>query len=254
MSSFTWLEGDKELFFTQVERAMQFGRNHALVQSILGAMAFRLGDPVTGAELESRAAALDPISSVHQSHLGFALYFVRRFEEAEIAFRRGAELNPEKAAEYVDMQVWLAIHRQDYQAAAELAGRLPPGPERDQAEAMLAFQSGDEPAANAALERLQLSAEPSAEVCLAYVYAFRGEADRAFRQLPLAVDYLMTLGHINYTRQRLIELQASPFLRPLQGDPRWTAWLEDTRERLLEPYDDRLVAALQRYLAESADG
>jgi TolB-like protein/DNA-binding winged helix-turn-helix (wHTH) protein len=254
MSFFAWFESDEELLFAQFERAMQNGRNHALVQSILGGVAYGLGDPVTAAELQRRAATLDPVSSVQQSNLGFILYSAGRLEEAEIAYQRTAELNPADAADFHPMRVWLAIHRQDYQAAAELAGRMPAGPDGDQAEAMLAFQAGDDLAADAALARLVGSTDPSTAVNLAYVYAFRNEADKAFPQLESAVEYLLTLGRLGEAEHRLTELRSSPFLRPLHGDPRWAVWLEETRKRLHRPYGDRLVALLQRYVGKLAGG
>jgi TolB-like protein/DNA-binding winged helix-turn-helix (wHTH) protein/Tfp pilus assembly protein PilF len=252
MSFFSWREGDKELASAQVERAMQNGRNHALVLSILGGMAHALGDPVTAAELQRHAAALDPVSNVQQSNLGDFLYSAGRLEEAEIALQRAAELNPADAADFRPTRAWLAIHRQDYTAAAELAGRMPAGPARDQAEAMLAFQAGDDLTADAALARLVGSTDPATAVNLAYVFAFRNEADEAFRQLETAVEYLLTLG--SQAADPLTELRSSPFLRPLHGDPRWAAWLEETRKRLHDPEDDRLVAMLQRYVAELDDG
>jgi tetratricopeptide (TPR) repeat protein len=222
------------------------------VQSILGGAAYALGDPVTAAELQRRAATLDPVSTIQQSNLGTFLYFAGRLEEAEIAFQRAAELNPANAIKFIPPRVWLAIHRQDYQAAAELAGRLPAGPARDQAEAMLAFHAGDDTAADAALTRLLESTDPTSAVNLVSVYAFRNEADEAFRQLESAVEYLLTPG--SEAADHLNELRSSPFLRPLHGDPRWAAWLEETRKRLHDPHGDRLLVLLQRYVGELDGG
>ncbi|MGK2927849.1 MAG: winged helix-turn-helix domain-containing protein [Lysobacterales bacterium] len=254
MAQFAWQDGDHELSYAQLERAMQSGRNHALVQSMLGGVAHALGDPITAAELQRRAAALDPVSTVQQSNLGHFLYAAGRFEEAEIAFQRAAELNPAESAEFKPMRVWLAIHRQDYQAAAELAGRLPAGPARDQAEAMLAFHAGNDIAADAALARLLESTDPSTAVTLAYVYAFRDEADEAFRQLGFTEGYLLTLGGSGQAEDYLTELRTSPFLRPLHGDPRWAVWLEEIRKRLHDPQGDRLLTLLQRYVGELDGG
>jgi TolB-like protein/DNA-binding winged helix-turn-helix (wHTH) protein/Tfp pilus assembly protein PilF len=255
MADFTWREGDAERAFTQIERAMQSGRNHGLVQSMLGGMAYEYGDPVTAAELQRRAAALDPISFVQQANLGIFLYSAGSLEEAEIALQRAEELNPAQEFEYLPTRVWLAIHRQDYQAAAELAGRMPVGPARDQAEAMLAFHVGDDTAADAALARLRASADPSTAANLAYIHAFRDEADEAFRRLESVLEYHLTLrpedkNWLYWTR--LTDLRSSPFLRPLHGDPRWAAWLKATGKRL--HHDDPLIGALQRYAAEYAGG
>ena len=117
---------------------------------------------------------------------------------------------------------------------------------------MPACQAGDDLAADAALARLLGSTDPATAVNLAYVYAFRNEADEAFRQLESAVEYLLAPG--SQDADRLTELRSSPFLRPLHGDLRWAAWLEESRKRLHEPGDDRLIAMLQRYAAELDGG
>jgi TolB-like protein/DNA-binding winged helix-turn-helix (wHTH) protein/Tfp pilus assembly protein PilF len=252
MSFFTWREGNEELAFAQFERAMQNGRNHAVVQSILGGTAYELGDPVTAAELQRRAVALDPVSSHLLHNLGVFLYFAGRLEEAEIAFQRAAELKPADTGDFNPILVWLAIHRQDYQAAAKLADRMPTGPDGDQAEAMIAFLAGDDLSADAALARLLESSDPATAENLACVYAFRNEVDEAFRQLEAARENPLTLGRQG--ELRLIELRSSPFLRPLHGDPRWAAWLEETRETLHDPTNDRVVTLLQRYLADLDGG
>jgi Tfp pilus assembly protein PilF len=252
MAWFTAGEGDWDGAIEQLERAMRSGRNHALVQSMLGGLAFGIGDPLTAAELQRRAATLDPVSTVHLSNLGYFLYAAGRLDEADAAFRRAEELNPEKADSNRGMRTWIAIHRQDFAAAAELAAQLPPGLERDQAEAMLAFRAGERAAANAALARLLQSSDAAAAVNLVCVYAFRGEAAEAFRWIGRATDHLLSADEPSLSRHAFFDFRASPFLRPLHGDPRWAAWLEETEQRTQREHDDRIAGMLRSYVGELA--
>lgn len=252
ISGYSLREGNAERALSQVQQAMRTGRNHALVQAMLGGLALGIGDPHSAAELQRRAVTLDPVSTIHLNNLGHLMYAAGRLDEADLAFLRAAELNPETAAESLGTRVWIAIHKQDFTAAAKLAARLPPGLERDQAEAMLAFQSGERADADAALARLLQSPEPAAAVSLVQVYAFRGEAGEAFRWIGRATDHLVSYGDRWWSRHAFFEFRASPFLRPLQGDPRWRSWLAETRQRLHRKEDERVAEMLRGYLGELA--
>ncbi|RPH95862.1 MAG: hypothetical protein EHM68_11975, partial [Lysobacterales bacterium] len=241
MSWFIAAAGDREGAIDQMEQAMRSGRNHALVQSMLGGLALGIGDPLTAAALQRRAAMLDPVSTVHLTNLGHFLYAAGRLDEADSAFLRAAELNPETAAENLGARVWIAIHHQEFAVAAELGAQLPPGLERDQAEAMLGFQSGEREAADAALARLLQSPEAAAAVSLVQVYAFRGEAGEAFRWIGRATDHLVSYGDRWWSRHAFFEFRASPFLLPLHDDPRWADWLAETRQRLHRKEDERVA-------------
>ena len=249
MSGFTIRDGDRERGLDQVERAMRNGRNNALVQTILAGAAFAIGDVEAAVTLQRRGAALDPVSTVIQINLGYLLYAAGRLDEAAEAFQRARESNPDEDANSLAMRVWIAIHKGDFAGAAELAVLLPEGPWRDQAEAMLAFRSGDSDGANAALDRLQHSQESRA---LAYVHAFRGETDEAFRRLQWAADSATSEEERWEQGVRLTELSTSPFLQPLHADPRWPAWLAETRRRWHTEEVERVSGMLQRYLAELA--
>jgi hypothetical protein len=117
---------------------------------------------------------------------------------------------------------------------------------------MLAFQSGKRAVADAALARLLQSPDPAAAVNLVCAYAFRGEADEAFRWIGRATDHLLSEGEPRGSRHAFFSFRASPFLRPLHGDLRWTAWLAETGQRLHRKEDERIAAMLQGYLGELA--
>jgi TolB-like protein/DNA-binding winged helix-turn-helix (wHTH) protein/Tfp pilus assembly protein PilF len=252
VSGFTIRDGDRERGLEQIERAMRNGRNNALVQTMLAGVAFAIGDVEAAVTLQRRGAALDPVSTVIQVNLGFMLYAAGRLHEAAEAFQRAWESKPEKDANSLSLRVWIAIHQEDLARAADLAAQLPQGTWRDQAETMLAFRSGDSDGANKVLERLQQSQEIGAPAAVAYVHAFRGETDEAFRWLQRAAESVPAGEEWWESGARLTELRSSPFLQPLHGDPRWPAWLAENRQRWHSDEVERVSGMLQRYLAELA--
>ena len=254
MARFDWREGETDRAVTRMEQAMRTGRNHALVQSILGGVALSLGDPATGAELQGRAVRLDPLSATHLNNYGHFLFAAGRFVEADAAFREAATLNPEKANTIVLQRVWIAIQASDFAAASELAQNLPGGVRADLAQAMLTFAEGDQAGSDAALARLRRSEEPETASLLAIAHAYRGEADAAFLALGEALEELAGLPDRANGRHALVELQHSPFLRPLHADPRWQAWLLQASVPWRQPGDERALARLRAYAAESGSG
>jgi tetratricopeptide (TPR) repeat protein len=69
---------------------------------------------------------------------------------------------------------------------------------------------------DAALAELIEQHEQSAAYNIAYILAYRGEADRAFEWLDKAVEYKDTVGHsIN-----------EPLFANIHDDPRWLPFLE----------------------------
>jgi hypothetical protein len=87
---------------------------------------------------------------------------------------------------------------------------------------------------------------------VAYVHAFRGDTDKAFRWLKRAADTAPPGEEWWETSVRLSVLNTSPFLQPLHADPRWPAWLAETRELWHNEEAERVSGLLQRYLAEVA--
>lgn len=103
--------------------------------------------------------------------------------------------------------------------------------------------------ASAALQRSQ---EIWAPIGLAYVHAFRGATDEAFRWLRRAADGGPSGEEWWEMGGRLTELRTSPFPQPLHADPRWPAWLAESRGRWHSEEAERVSGMLQRYLAELA--
>jgi len=253
VAQFTSRDGNVDEALRLVGRAMRLGGNHALVQSILGGWAYLLGDPAVGAGLQGRAVALDPVNAVHQGNYGQMLYSAGRLDEAAAALSAAAALNPERSVYDRAVQVWIGVIREDYATASELAEELPPGLALDQAQALLAFASGDREAADAALGRMQESRNPAAAAHVAVVHAFRGEPDAAFHALNAALEYYLALPDRSLGRHFAVELGSSPFLRPLHADSRWHAWLQSSDRAIREPGDEQILALLRDYAAQDRD-
>jgi hypothetical protein len=137
--------------------------------------------------------------------------------------------------------------------ASELAEGLPPGLALDQAQALLAFASGDREAADAALGRMQESRNPAAAAHVAVAHAFRGEPDATFHALDAALEYYLALPDRSLGRHFAVELGSSPFLRPLHADSRWHAWLQSSDRAIREPGDEQILALLRDYAAQDRD-
>ena len=76
---------------------------------------------------------------------------------------------------------------------------------------------GQTAASDAALDRLMEENEQVAAYNIAYILAYRGEADRAFEWLDKAVSY---------GDPGLAEIVTEPLFSNLHDDPRWLPFLE----------------------------
>jgi hypothetical protein len=90
------------------------------------------------------------------------------------------------------------------------------GPRRDQLQALLAAPA----AASAALARLQADRSALGLFLQAEVAAHRGDIDLAFDQLGAALRAYED-AQVRFTFDLPHAITLSPFLRALQGDPRW---------------------------------
>ena len=69
---------------------------------------------------------------------------------------------------------------------------------------------------------------------LADIYAFSGDVDASFHWLHVATEAIFDTDGTPANQFVLLRLQTSPFLEPLQDDPRWAEWLAETRKRVAE--------------------
>jgi TolB-like protein/DNA-binding winged helix-turn-helix (wHTH) protein/Flp pilus assembly protein TadD len=248
---YSWLtSSDHEIDKTleQLSSAIQFGRNNAMVQSLAAGSAFSSGHLELAIPFSRRAITLDPIAATHRESYGYTLYLLRRFDEAERAFRQAVELAPHWSEKVHRMVTWIRIHREDIEGAAQSAPEMPIGPDRDLAFAILGHLQNNRRSSDAALQ--QLLSHPSDKVSgrLAFAYAARGNNDEAFKWLYRATELYELSESPRSTRGWFNAFIYSPFLSSLHDDPRWAEWFSRANHLFLNKFDYRVVEILQGHL------
>jgi len=201
------------------QRALALEPGNATVVRGAAALAATLGRFEEAMALDRRAVELDPLSVATHNNLGLAAYRAGRLEEAAAAFKKAVELNPERPSVHADLgRVYLAqAHPQE--ALAEME-REPEPFWRLYGLALAYHALGQKKEADAALAELVAKYQAEAAFQIAEVYAFRGEADRAFEWLERA-----------YAQRDagLSEMKGDPLLKSLERDPRYAAFLKKMR-------------------------
>lgn len=158
----------------------------------------------------------DPGNPGLLSNLGFAYYAAGRWDEAIARQRQALELSPARLASHYDIAMALLQKGEPQAAMADL--RLEP---RESGWALIGLPMawhalGDPAQADAALAELIRQHERDSAYNIAYVHAFRGDADKAFAWLDKAVTY---------RDPGLSDIVAQPEFASIHQDPRWLPFL-----------------------------
>ena len=162
-------------------------------------------------KLARQAIELDPLAYQPRTSLARVLFTEGKLDEAEASGRMGVELQP-TAAGCRRWQVFVAIQRGDG-AAALCEAQLEPNEGYRRFELALAQHTrGDRPAADAALGDLVAKDRNFLAYQIAEVHAWRGERDKAFEWLEIALDHHDT---------GMLSLLIDPLMRGLRHDARY---------------------------------
>ncbi len=200
-------------------RALALEPGNAGVVREAGNMALTQGRLEEAIALYGRAVALDPLSPRAHNSLGIAAYYAGRLDEAEAAVKKALELSPERVGTHTLLGRIYLVQAQPQKALAEmqreveLVWRL-------NGLAMVYHALGRKQESDAALAELTAKYQADFAYQIAEVYAFRGEADRAFAWLERA--YVQRDGG-------LTEMKGDPLLKNLERDPRYAAFLKKMR-------------------------
>jgi len=247
LASLNMREGKFERAYNLIYQAKQYGRNSALVQSMLAGIAFWASDPDTAVKLQRRAVRLEPISFNQSNNLANYLYWAGQLDESAALYRQAYEINPGQQREGIEQLAWISIHQRNYANAEAMAELLPVGPARDAVWSMLRYQAGNVGESNAALDHLKQTSDIESQVRITYVYAFRGETDAAFHSLEAATGTLMSMPVESDAGYWFAELRSSRFLQSLHTDSRWVEWVTKTEKLLYDPLDVELAQSLKQY-------
>ncbi len=159
-----------------------------------------------------KATASDPLSTESWTRLSGFYLGTGQLDLAESAAKKALEISPEQARASRNLGFVYLLSGRHADALAAFQGssnelfRL-------MGAALVEHELGHRDASQRALE--QILSQPirlPASYQIAQVYAWRGEADRAFEWLEHAVEYRDAgLGYLKY----------DPFLRKIRGDPRY---------------------------------
>jgi tetratricopeptide (TPR) repeat protein len=202
---------------TALKRARELEPGNATVLRAAATLAGTLGRFEEAVTLDRRAVEIDPLSV--RTHVNLALHALRPglLDEAEAALRRARELNPEyPSLHLVFGRVFL--ERAMPQAALQEMEREKDPFWRRQGLALAYHALGRKKEANAALAEL-LANHKEDSFQIAEVFAFRGEADKAFEWLEQA--YAQRDGGLADVKD--------PLFKSLERDPRYRAFLEKMR-------------------------
>ncbi len=166
--------------------------------------------------LAEYAIARDPVSPIRNASMGLTYYEAGRLDEAIASFRTTLTLSPGYIGAQYSIGTALLLKGEPESALAAM-----------QNEAFEAWRLiglvmahhalGQAAASDAALAKLIEMYEQEWAYNIAYVLAFRGEADRAFEWLNKAVAY---------NDPGLAEIATETLLSNIHDDPRWLPFLE----------------------------
>jgi TolB-like protein/Flp pilus assembly protein TadD len=209
-------DGDLQRAAEHFQRAISLSPIDPAVLERAGDLFRPLGRLSENIALLEFMALRDPVNSVVHAGLGQDYLSAGRLDESIASYRTALSISPTREFSHYAIAAALMLKGQPERALAELEQES--GEEWRLIGQALTYHALDRPAeADSVLGKLTARSETAWAYNIAYVYAWRGEADRAFEWLDKAVQY--NDGGLNYI---LVE----PFFENIRDDPRWLPFLE----------------------------
>src|SRR5438477_1610331 len=206
-------------FFTQwkfdeglreLKRAKELSPANPTANDLLARVIVYLGRLDDVEKQARQAVESDPLAFAAQNNLARILWYEGKLDEADAVARKAAELHP-TASSSRRRQVLVAIRRGDTETALREAQFEPDESYRRFELALAQYARGDQKAADAALADL-IGNNRGLDYQVAQVYAVRGEKEKAFEWLQIALDNHDT---------GMLALLVEPLLKSLRDDPRY---------------------------------
>jgi tetratricopeptide (TPR) repeat protein len=200
---------------TSFRKALALEPGSALAPRLAGVQSLNLGRINEAIDLTNQAIERDPLRPNSYNNLGIALLAVERDTEAEAAFRKALELDPDGALWHKMLGRALLLQGKTDAALREI--ELEPDEGWRLSELPLAYHAlGRRKEADAALAALKEKYAEDSAYQIAEAHAFRGEVDLAFEWLERA--YKQRDGGVT-------GIKGARMMRGLVGDPRYKAFL-----------------------------
>jgi tetratricopeptide (TPR) repeat protein len=169
--------------------------------------------------LDRRAIELDPVHAKAYHELAFHAWWAGRLDEAEAAIHK--ELKLDQQYPWLHMLLSLVYVAQSRPQEALAQAELESAPAyRLQALAVAYYALGRKEESDRALAELIATHQSNGAYVIAEAYAFRGEADPAFRWLERAYQQ---------REEPVTEMKGAPTWKKLEHDPRYVAFLRKMR-------------------------
>jgi TolB-like protein/Flp pilus assembly protein TadD len=213
-----YFEDDLPSAARHFERALALDPKDQNVRGNATIMLQALGRSDEAARLLGQLAELDPLNLTAQNNAGYVYLYAGRVDDAIASFRTALTLAPDMGAARTGLGLAL-LRKGDAQAAIEEIQKEPVEFWRLYGLPMVYHVLGRKADSDAALAQFIAKYEKEAASNVAAVYAFRGEADKAFEWLDKAVGY---------KDPGLAEVPLTGYFVDLYADPRWTSFLRKT--------------------------
>ena len=207
-------DGDFAAAAKHLEKALEFDPVNGRALGNSATLLNLLGRPREAVAIWEKVTIRDPVNINARFNLGTSLLYAGKYDEALDAFRTVVTLSPDNGVVHYQMGVALLLKGDGAGALAEF--------EQEKLEVFkmiglpMAYHAlGRKAESDKALAELIAKYEKDAAGNIAYVYAYRGEADKAFEWLEKERAAGSTFA----------EIASEPMLDNLRTDPRWLPFL-----------------------------
>jgi tetratricopeptide (TPR) repeat protein len=199
-----------------LKRAMALEPENAVVLRTFAVVEARRGNVNEAVKMNQQSIQLDPVSISSYWNQGAYYYFAGRFKEAESAYKKVLELNPEREEVHARLGLLYLLQAKKEAAVAEMK-KEPDERWRMFLLPLIHHSAGLDAKADRALDQLIQEQQNNMPSQIAQIYAYRGNADKAFEWLERAYDH---------NDADLFFIKPDQLLRNLHGDRRWRAFLK----------------------------
>ncbi len=208
-------DNDMAAAIRHVERALALEPTNVAAIAAASDLADSIDRLGLATQLNEYALARDPVSPSRHGALAFDYARIGRLDEAIARYSEALQLAPGRVGTHYNISEILLRQGKAEEALAELEQEADEN-YRLIGQVMALHSLGRHAESDAALARVIGKYEKEDAYNLAYLSAWRGEADRAFEWLDKAVEYHDT---------GLVEIPGEPLMENLHGDPRWLPFL-----------------------------
>jgi len=200
-----------------IERALQLEPANTDTLHEAAEILITLGRSAEAIEITRYLLVRDPVNPRMHNALGYSYIYARQWDEAIPVIRTSLSLNP--ARNYAHYALGAVLMMKGQLEAALDAMQMENTTFKDIGLALVYHSLGRQQEADTALNKLITRYERVAPFNIAYIYAWRGDADRAFEWLDKAFEH---------RDSGLQKIAVHALLDNIHDDPRWLPFLERT--------------------------